>query len=227
MGTCRILSRGSDAFRDRAEAAEMLARELSLFADRRPVVLGIPRGGVVVARVLAKELGGDLDIVLSHKLGAPHNPELAIGSVSEDGKVFLDERLAAFTGAGTRYIDREKARQLDLIAERVERYRKVRPKVPLEGRVAIVADDGVATGATMKAALWSARLEKPATLVAAIPVGPEETVAELANLADEVVCLEAPPGFAAVGEFYRLFEQVDDEEVVAMLKNEFARQGGR
>lgn len=214
----RKLSNSPELFENRAEAGRLLARQLETYKPRRPVVLGIPRGGVVVACELAAALDGDMDIDVVRKLGAPGNPELAIGAVAEDGKVFLDKALAAAVGADANYIQQEVALARGEIARRSALYRTAGPKASLAGRVVIVADDGVATGATMQAALWAARLEAPQTVVAAIPVGPPDTLERLAQDADEVICLRVPPFFQAVGQFYDRFEQVSDEEVLELLR---------
>jgi predicted phosphoribosyltransferase len=219
MGTLRILSNSSEAFSSRMEAGCLLASQLKEF-EIPLVVLGIPRGGVVVAREIAHALDGDLDMVLAHKLGAPGNPELAIGAVCEDGKLFVDEEISSHMGADDNYIKREKARQLQEIARRVKRYRKVLPKLPLTGRVVVVTDDGVATGATMQAALWAVRQEGPQKVVAALPVGPEDTLEKLSQDADETICLQAPPFFSAISQFYAYFNQVEDEELLEILQQE-------
>lgn len=189
------------------------------------VVLGVPRGGIVVAREIAHALQADLDMVLAHKLGAPGNPELAIGAVCEDGKLFLDEEISSYMGVDDDYIKREKSRQLQEIARRVKRYRSVLPKIPLAGRVAIVTDDGVATGATLQAALWAVRQENPKKIVAALPVGPQETLEKLSRDADETICLQAPPFFSAISQFYSYFNQVEDEELLEILQEESKRRG--
>jgi predicted phosphoribosyltransferase len=225
MNTVRIISRSSVPFRDRVEAGELLGRELQKFRGQRAVVLGIPRGGVVVAREVAWALQAELDIMLSRKLGAPWNPELAIGAISEDGKLFLNKMLLSRVGAESMYIQQEKARQLAEIKRRTALYRSIRPKVPLEGRLVIVTDDGLATGATMQAALWTARQESPEKLIAALPVGPEDTVMRLAKDTDEMICLRSPPFFDAIGQFYKRFDQVEDEEVVEILKAEHKMEG--
>lgn len=201
------------------EAGCLLARQLKEF-EIPLVVLGIPRGGVVVAQEIAHALQCDLDMVLAHKLGAPGNPELAIGAVCEDGKLFVDEEIISHMGADDNYIKREKTRQLQEIARRVKRYRKVLPKLPLTGRVVVVTDDGVATGATMQAALWAVRQEAPEKIVAALPVGPEDTLEKLSQDADETICLQAPPFFSAISQFYAYFNQVEDEELLKILQQE-------
>jgi predicted phosphoribosyltransferase len=229
MGTLRIVSHSEEAFRDRVAAGQLLAKELAGWRGQRVVVLGIPRGGLVVACELARAIDADLDIVLSRKLRTPGHEELAMGAVSEDGKVFLNDEVVTEMGISrnSSYLRREQEIQMQEIARRAELIRRVRPKVPIEGRVAIVTDDGVATGATMQAAVWAARQEHPSRLVVALPVGPEDTVSRLAQDADEVMCLRVPPYFAAVGQFYLRFGQVEDEEVLAILKEEYRRSQGK
>lgn len=228
MGGTRIISHSDERFSDRQEAGRLLARELKKIESRdtRAVVLGIPRGGIIVAREIALALDADLDIVLSRKLGAPHNPELAVGAVSEDGRVFLNEDVVSSLAVDDGYVHKEKEHQMLEIKRRIALYRKALPKVSLQGRVVIVTDDGVATGATMQAALWAARHEGPKKLIAALPVGPEDTIRKLAQDADEMICLRTPEFFAAVGQFYAQFGQVEDEELLEVLKKENKRKGG-
>jgi predicted phosphoribosyltransferase len=223
----RIVSYSSERFRDRQEAGRLLGQELSRLSGQKAVVLGIPRGGIIVARELARALGAELDIILSRKLPTPGNPELALGSVAEDGELFLNETVVSELGIDEDYVKQEKGRQLAEIARRVKIFRQIRPKVPLQGRLAIVTDDGVATGATLQAALWAARQENPRRLVAAIPVGSEETVRRLAEYVDEMLCLRTPPFFAAVGQFYAQFEPVEDEEALEALREEYQGKGKR
>jgi len=214
----RIVSRSSESFNDRQEAGRLLGSELKDYAGKKTVVLGVPRGGVIVASALTSVIGAELDIVLSRKLGAPGNPELAMGAIAEDGKVFLNENLLAYIGAGNNYIQEEKKHQLAEITRRVDLYRKVRPKVSLKGRIVIITDDGLATGATMQAAVLAVRQESPEKLIVAVPVAPGETLEKLESDADEILCLQAPAFFAAVGEFYKSFKQITDEEVLAVLR---------
>jgi putative phosphoribosyl transferase len=215
----RIISSSSEPFADREEAGKLLAAELSAYKGKNAVVLGIPRGGVVVALQLARILDADLDIALARKLGTPGYEELAMGSVTEDGKVFLNQDIVRQMGISESLIQQEKTRQLAELNRRSELIRRVRSKVPLRGRIVIVTDDGVATGATTQAALWAVRLEKPDKLIAAIPVGPEETIVRMARDVDEMVCLRAPPQFDAVGRFYEHFNPVEDTEVLRILDN--------
>jgi putative phosphoribosyl transferase len=200
-------------FADRRDAGRRLAAALSHLRDRHPFVLAIPRGGVVVGRVIADGLECPLDVVVPRKLRAPFNPELAIGAVAEDGAVFTEGE----TPAGSAYLEEEMRLQRREIARRVAAYRGGRPLPSMDGRAAVVVDDGIATGATMIAALRAVRALTPAHLVAAVPVAPPDAITRLAREADEVVCLSAPEVFQAVGQFYEDFRQVEDDEVIALL----------
>lgn len=214
----RILTRSSVPFADREEAGRLLAGELYDYRGKNVVVIGIPRGGVVVANELAKGLGADVDITLAHKLGAPGHEELAVGAVAEDGRLVLNRQVVEDLGVTDTFIQMEQSRQLAEIKRRSELFRRIHPKITLEGKIVIVTDDGVATGATVQAALWAVRAEKPSKLIAALPVGPEDTIRRLAEDADEMVCLKTPPLFAAVGQFYENFLPVEDSEVIKILK---------
>jgi putative phosphoribosyl transferase len=222
----RIVSHSAQPFADRVEGGRLLARELWEWREKKPVVLGIPRGGVVVARELARALEADLDVVLARKLRTPGYPELAMGSVAEDGRMLLNEAVVREVGVGQDYIQEERGRQLSEIKRRSELIRSLAPKVSLDGRVVIVTDDGVATGATTLAAFWAAEHERPKTLIGAFPVGSEETIKMLAEHVDEIVCLRTPPMFQAVGQFYLRFEPVSDADVLEILKAERGRKAG-
>lgn len=223
MGNIKILAHSDELFRDRIEAGRLLAGALERYNGKDTVILGIPRGGVVIAGEIAAKLGAELDIVLSRKLGAPGNPELALGAVSEDGKLFLHEMVKAQGFADSPYIKEEKARQMEEIKRRIAIFRKARPKTALKGKTVIVTDDGLATGATMQAALWMARHEGPKELISAVPVAPEDTIERLAPDADEMLILRVPRYFAAVGQFYEYFDQTGDDEVLRILKEEAGR----
>ncbi|MFN3179479.1 MAG: phosphoribosyltransferase [Thermus sp.] len=201
-------------FRDRRHAGALLVEALRPLGLERPVVLGIPRGGVVVADEVARGLGGELDVVLVRKVGAPGNPEFALGAVGEKGGMVL--KPYALQYADQSYLEREAARQKDVIRKRAERYRKVRPKVPLSGRDVVLVDDGIATGSTMEAALAVVLSEKPRRVVVAVPVASPDAVERLKEQA-EVVALSAPPDFAAVGAYFMDFGEVTDEEVEGLL----------
>ena len=224
MGKLQILSRSSEAFRDRDEAGWLLGNALKFLAGKNAVVVGIPRGGMVVASALAHAIEADLDLILSRKLGAPGNEELAIGAVGEHGDLYIDEDLVQRLGVDTAYLETVKQRQLEEIVRRQTLYRRVLPKLPLKGRVVCLTDDGIATGATFQAALWAIRQEQPKKLIAAIPVGPEETVERLAKDADQMLCLKSPPYFDAVGRFYQHFDQVDDDDLLDILRMEQTRR---
>lgn len=210
-------------FLDRAEAGKKLALALCDLCDSPDplVVLAIPRGGVIVAREIARDLHAPLDVCLTHKIGAPGNPELAIGAVADDGTTILDQDLIGVLRVPRQHIDDEIERWQQELARRAAVYRQGRAPEPLSGAVAIVADDGVATGSTLIAALRATRAGGVKRLIAAVPVGPHATVyGELARAADRVECLLAPYEFYAVGAFYRHFEQVTDEEVIEAMNNE-------
>jgi len=224
MSQLRIISHTGQPFTTRIQAGNLLANELKLYHGQNVVVLGIPRGGIIVARQVADGLNGDLDIVLSHKLGAPGNPELAIGAVCEDGTVFVDQTILSYIGADQSYIDQEKAQRLHEINERVKLYRRQLAKLDLNHRIVIVTDDGVATGATMQAALWAVNHERPRKIIAALPTGPEETITRLAQDADETICLRTPPFFGALSRFYLDFSQVQDEQILEILGKEKQRR---
>lgn len=207
----------STMFRDRNEAATRLADRLKAYRGKNPLILAIPRGAVPMAKIIADKLEGDFDVVLVRKLRAPHQPELAIGSVNERGWTY-QSNFAELYGANKDYIEAEKRLQLETIHRRRAQYTPIRPPLDPAGRIVIVIDDGLATGATMISALHGLRASKPAKLVCAVPVAPPDTLIKVADMADEVVCLEAPEFFQAVGQFYQHFPQVDDDEVIEILK---------
>ncbi|HEU5171869.1 MAG TPA: phosphoribosyltransferase family protein [Gemmatimonadales bacterium] len=208
---------GEAIYTDRAEAGRVLARQLAAHRGTHPVVLGIPRGGVPVAAVLAQELEGELDIVVARKLGAPFQPELALGAVTADGHRFLNDEIIALVGLDESYLDRATAEQRAEAQRREQRFRGDRQPVPLEGRTVILVDDGLATGATMRAAVRAVRARKPARLIVAVPVGAADTCEAIAREVDELVCPARPEPFRAVGVHYEQFEQVEDDVVARLL----------
>lgn len=205
-------------FRDRRDAGRRLAEALEGYRSRRPFVLAIPRGGIVVGYEVAKALGSPLDVVVPRKLRAPYNPELAIGAVAHDGSVYYDTPLVGTLNVPEDYLQDEIAFQLEEIRRRVLAYRGERPQPDLAGRAAIVVDDGIATGSTMIAALRAVRKMQPAVTVAAVPVAPPEGCDNLRAEADDAICLHTPMLFYAVGQFYDNFEQTSDEEAIALLR---------
>ncbi len=209
-------------FTDRREAGARLAAALEPLRGRDVVVLGIPRGGVEVAAVVADALPAPLDVVIPRKLGAPGNPELGVGAVAEGVEV-LDERLVRVLGVDQHYLDEEIAAQQEEIARRSAAYRQGRGPVDLRGKVAVVVDDGVATGGTAVAALRWARAKGAGRVVLAVPVAPPDAVERLGKEADEVVVLATPEPFYAVGQWYQDFPQISDQEVVELLSS---RAGG-
>lgn len=210
-------------FQDRTDAGRQLAALLHRFAPQRPLVLALPRGGVIVGAVIARKLICDLDVVLVKKLRALDEPELALGAVSEEGRAFVNDEIVRLTGADEAYIEAERRARVSEMAGQRSLYRAVKTRVSPTGRVVILVDDGLATGATMIAAAQATRLANPARLIVAVPVGPPDVVSVIEALreVDEVVCPLIPDGFAGVGQFYRDFRQVEDDEVVTILK-EFA-----
>ncbi|OGP26615.1 MAG: phosphoribosyl transferase [Deltaproteobacteria bacterium GWA2_57_13] len=204
-------------FRSREHAAGLLAEKLAQYKGQNPLVLGIPRGAVPMAKIIADALGAELDVVLVHKLGAPGQPELAIGAIDEMGQAYLGDYARAL-GISADYIREEKEAQLKVLRRRRTLYTPYRPPINPTGRTVIVVDNGIATGATMIAALRTLRGRKPAKLIAAVAVAPPGTVMRIRAEADEVICLYEPEEFFAVGEFFEDFSQVSDEEVVAILR---------
>ena len=206
-------------FADRGDAGRQLADKLLHLKDLQPIVLALPRGGVAVGFEIARALDAPLDIVLVRKIGVPWQPELALGAVTDGARpeTFIDRGLATSLDVPGSYIEEETARQLEEIERRRKSYCEGRPALEVAGRTAIVVDDGIATGATMRVALQAVRKRGPARLVLAVPVAPPDTLAALREEVDEAVCLETPIGLGAIGFYYRDFHQMRDAEVTDLL----------
>ena len=203
-------------FKDRIDAATQLANKLHSYQGKNPLILAIPRGAVPMAITIAKALQGEMDVVLVRKLRAPHQPELAIGAVDESGWTYIAD-YAPLYQATENYLASEKQTQMHTIHQRRAQYTPLRTHINPAGRIVIVVDDGIATGASMTAALHSLRLAKPQKLICAVPVASPEALAKVQTLADEVICLQAPDNFQAVGQFYAHFPQVEDADIATML----------
>ena len=218
-------------FRDRQDAGRQLAARLMHLRDLQPppVVLGLPRGGVVVAAEIARALNAPLDVLVVRKLGAPHQPELAIGAVTdgEAPQYVLNKDLVQALDVDEEFLKYEIAQQFREVKRRQDLYRHGRPAVPVEGRTVIVVDDGIATGATVRAGIAALRNKNPQRIILAVPVAAADSLAVLAEEVDEVVCLAAPQNFVAVGRFYDNFDQTTDEEVIELLDEAAATRTGR
>ena len=204
-------------FRDRTDAGERLADVLDDHDVEADVVLAIPRGGLPVGRAVADRLGVPLDVVAARKIGAPHNPELAVGAVASDGTAWLNDALVSDLGLSEGFLEGGIERERAAAEEKVNRYRAGREPLDLAGKRVLIVDDGVATGATTIACVRQVKNAGAERVTLAVPVGPPDTVERLGAEADEVICVETPPHFGAVGQFYDSFGQVSDEEAMTYL----------
>jgi len=207
-------------FQDRIDAARQLSRALQKYKGQNPLVLAIPRGALPMGAWIAQALQGQLDVVLVHKLRAPFQPEVAIGAVDETGLACLSPD-AVTLGIDPQAVRDEIKLQMKTLKARRQQYSAVQAPIPIQERVVIVVDDGLATGATMMSALKAVRQHHPQRLVCAIPVASPDALAQIKPLADETVCLHAPEDFMAVAQFYQQFPQVDDAQVMASLQTKF------
>ncbi len=205
-------------FMNRRDAGQQLAAKLIGYKNKNPFVLGIPRGGVVVAAEVARELGAPLDVIIPRKIGAPFNKELAVGAVAPDGTTIFDERALFMLGITKADLEDQVRQELEEISSRSNTYRGNRKPPVLQGKTVIMVDDGIATGMTAKAALKLVRKLNPDTLVLAVPVASMEAVSQLNQDVDELVCLLVPDVFYAVGQFYQDFRQTSDQEVINIMK---------
>ncbi len=207
-----------ELFSNRVQAGRRLASSLEGVVGKAAIVLAIPRGGVVVGFEVANALGISLDVIIPRKIRAPHNPELAIGAMTEDGTIILDDELVKYLQVPKDYIEEESETERLEIERRLKLYRGNAPYPDLKNREVVIVDDGIATGSTMKAAIASVRNKGAKTVVVAVPVAPLSTIEELKQEADKVVCLHTPEPFFAIGQFYRDFAQTLDGEVAELLR---------
>jgi putative phosphoribosyl transferase len=209
-------------FRDRHHAGELLAKQLERFAEEDVIVVGLPRGGMVVAEVVARRLHAPLDFLVVEKLGAPGHAEFAIGAIGPEDQIVLNEELVERMGIPQSYINKVVGQEGVELERKEREFRKVRPEIDLTGRTVILVDDGIATGSTVEVAVKSLRRKNPKKIVLAVPVAPQEAIEKLEKLVDEVFCLVVPTPFMAVGQFYDRFDQTETDEVVAILRGEKA-----
>jgi len=205
-------------FKDRMDAGRQLVRRLDHLRDRSPIVLALPRGGVVVAYEIARALGCALDVIVARKLGAPRNPEFGFGAIGPGGERVIDKGSVRMLGLSEADIEAVAARELEELGRRLHHYRGDRAMPDLHERTAIMVDDGLATGVTARAALRSVRRMEPGRLVLAVPVSPPDTAELISAEVDEFVCLHTPAAFMAVGQWYQVFDQTPDEEVIRLLE---------
>lgn len=204
-------------FQDRYDAGRRLADALDKYRDEPVIVLALPRGGVIVGYEVANALHAPLNVIISRKIGAPGDPEFAIGAISENGEMAVNDEILSMYRIPQSYVTSEARRQMDEIKRRINLYRNGRPLPDLKDKTVILVDDGMATGSTMMAAAKAVQAEKARKVVVAIPVAPPETVETFKKLVDEVVCLSSPEYFMGVGRWYVNFEQVSDEKVKEIL----------
>ncbi len=211
-------------YKNRKEAGAALAALLAKYSPERPVVVGLPRGGVPVAAEIARALHADLDIIVAGKLRAPYNPELAIGAVTESGQVYLNSTVIRSLHVKESYIEGEKKTRLDAMREKLNTYKQVRRKVSLKGRTVIIADDGLATGSTMISAIQAAHASEAKKIIVAVPGGPSDTIELIQRMGEvtEIICPVVPDMFFAVSQLYADFRQTEDDEVTGILR-EFNR----
>jgi len=206
-------------FTDRHDAGQRLAAKLLKYKnDPHAIVLGLPRGGVITAYETAKILKLPLDIIVTRKIGAPGNPELAIGAVDDLGYALFNEEIISGLSVPQTYLEQAQIKEQTEAQNRLSRFRKKRPPLNLKGKTAILVDDGLATGATMRAAIHSARARHAQKIVVAVPVAASDSIEKIKKEVDEIVCVHIPFYFGAVGAFYEVFDQIEDDEVAHVLQ---------
>jgi putative phosphoribosyl transferase len=214
-----IADRGRVVFTDRIEAGEMLGRELKKEPYKNVVILGIPKGGLLIAREISRLIKADMDVVLTRKLTAPLDSGRVFGALDEKGKVILDKDTCASLYIDSMYIQVETDRQKIYLTHQKDQYRKIQDKVKLEKRTVILTDDGAVTGSTMRSAIWAIKAEKPARIIVALPVAPESALKDIAKDADRIICLLVPDQFSTVSQYYQYFGELEDDECKEILKD--------
>lgn len=207
-----------DRFQNRKEAGQLLSEQLLVFKKDNPLILAIPRGGVPVAVEVSRRLGAELDLIFVKKIGAPTNPELAIGAICEDGRPWLNSRIVGLLGIKTAALKELSDEKSEEVRTQARRLRGSRPAIPVAGRTVILIDDGIATGATLLAAIHLLRAQNPEKIIVAAPVAPVASIEELEKASDGVICLKTPYHFYAVGDWYVEFPQVPDREVLRLMQ---------
>ncbi len=210
-------------FKNRKAAGIELSKHLNEYAGQDTVLLAIPRGGALVANAIRKTLKCEWDLIIPRKLGAPFNREIAIGAVTQDGTLLLDEEMILYLDVSKEYIEKEKENQINEIKRRMRLYMGAREPVSIKSKKVIVVDDGIATGFTIKAAIKSIQKSGASEIVIAVPVAPSDVVEDLLEIVDKVVCLESPYPFYAVGMFYEDFHQTTDNEVIELFTEQTAK----
>jgi putative phosphoribosyl transferase len=207
-------------FQNRIEAGKQLAKPLSSYRGKKGVIaVGLARGGVVVAAALATELNVLLDVIIVRKIGAPDNPELALGAIAEKGRGVFNDDLIALLGVHKEYLKKEAVRQQEIVKQRKDLYLEGHEKLDYTGKTILLVDDGIATGASMRVAIESIRSQNAEKIVVAVPVAASESLKKIAPLVDEVICLSQPSNFPAVGAFYKEFGQVTDDEIIHLIRH--------
>ncbi|MBD3231524.1 phosphoribosyltransferase [Candidatus Dependentiae bacterium] len=207
-------------FKNREEAAKELATKLKDYKNKsNTIIIGLPRGGIPIAAIISKEFNIPFDIVVTKKLKDPINSELAFGAITQDGTPILDYKIIQMYQIKQDYIQKEIKNEFQEIQRRLKKYRKNKPPLNVKNKIVIIVDDGIATGATMKAAIETIRKQSPSKIIIAIPVAPTEVIDELKNKVDKIICIKQSANFFAVGQFYKQFPQLEDVEILKILKN--------
>lgn len=222
MGRLKVLFDEPGCFLNRMTVGRLMAHDLVDYADERPVIIGIPKGGVITASALARAMRTDFDVRVARRLGCPGNPDLSLGAVNEDGVIYIEPE--AMDLIEKTYIDRESTKQKKALEEEVRKYRSALPRIPLHKRVVVVTDDGAVTGFSLRTVLSSLQVEKPRKLIVILPVVPRDVAEGLSSLCDEAICLSAPSHIEPIGKYYTDFSDIELSEVLEVLREENIRR---